>query len=152
MTPVPIERSTVTVRLDGIQQELAELQELARLPKSAFVRGNAHKLASYHLHRILEGIFNITNHILSRLPGGAAATYRDMALALGERGIVTRKFAAGPLYSMAGYRNRLVHFYSEVTPSELHKVLKNHLKDVDIFCKAVKAVLKSPKKFHLSVD
>lgn len=152
MTPVPIEKSTVIVRLNGIQSELAELQNLAKLPKSKFVHGDSHKLASYHLHRILEGIFNITNHILSRLPGGAATTYKDMAIALGEHGIVPKKFAEGPLFNMAGYRNRLVHFYSEVTPTELHKVLKNHLKDVDTFCKAVKTVLNSPKRFGLSLD
>lgn len=152
MTPVPIEKSTVTVRLNGIQAELAELQKLAKLSKPQFVRGDSHKLASYHLHRILEGVFNITNHILSRLPGGAATTYKDMAIALGEHGIVSKKFAEGPLFNMAGYRNRLVHFYSEVTPAELHTVLHNHLKDVEIFCRAVKSVLKSPKQFSLSLD
>ncbi len=152
MTPVPVEKTTVTVRLNGIQQELAELQELAKVPKSKFVKGDAHKLASYHLHRILEGVFNITNHILSRLPGGATTTYKDMAIALGEHGIVSKKFAEGPLFNMAGYRNRLVHFYSEVTPAELYKALRNHLKDVDTFCRAVKTVLKSPKQFGLLLD
>lgn len=43
MTPVPIEKSTVTVRLNGIQAELSELQKLVKLPKSQFVRGDAHK-------------------------------------------------------------------------------------------------------------
>jgi uncharacterized protein YutE (UPF0331/DUF86 family) len=152
MTPVPIEKSTVTVRLNGIQSELAEIGKLAKLPKAKFIQGYAHKLASYHLHRILEGVFNISSHILSRLPGGAVTTYKDMALALGSHGIVSKKFAEGPLFHMAGYRNRLVHFYSEVTPEELYSVIKNHLKDVDTFCKAIKLVLSSPKKFGLSIE
>lgn len=31
---------------------------------------------------------------------------------------------------MAGYRNRLVHFYDEVTPVELYTILTDHIVDV----------------------
>jgi len=31
---------------------------------------------------------------------------------------------------MAGYRNRMVHFYHEITPEELHEICLNHLDEI----------------------
>lgn len=151
MTPLPIERDTVVVRLNGIQAELRELDDLMRVSRSAFVTGPQYKLAAYHLHRILEGVFNIANHILARLPGGAASTYKEMAIGLGTHGIVPKLFANKTLVKMAGYRNRLVHFYSEITLGELFTVVRQGRADIDRFCRAVRALLQHPRKFGLTV-
>ncbi len=53
---------------------------------------------------------------------------------------------------MAGYRNRLTHFYAEINARELHKILKENLGDVEIFLTAIKKLLKNPKKFGLEVE
>ena len=42
---------------------------------------------------------------------------------------------------MAGYRNRLVHFYHEVTDKELFSILKNNLSDMENFIKEIKAFI-----------
>lgn len=152
MTPAPIERSIILVRLDGIQGEVQEMQTLAKQSKHDFTKGPGHKLAAYHLHRTLEGVFNIASHILSRLPGEAAHSYKEIALGLGKRNIVPVPFSQGPLVKMAGYRNRLVHFYAEVTPDELYDVITHHLNDVDTFCQAIKAVLAHPEQWGLHVE
>jgi len=31
---------------------------------------------------------------------------------------------------MAGYRNRMVHFYHVITPEELHEICLNHLDEI----------------------
>lgn len=152
MTPAALEPNVILVRLDGIHGELQELQNLAQLSRQEFMSGPGHKLAAYHLHRILEGIFNIAGHILSRFPGEAAHTYKNIALGLGKRKIVPTAFSQGPLTKMAGYRNRLVHFYAEVTPDELYEVVTQHLGDVDTFCHAIKAVLAQPEQWGLRVE
>ncbi len=152
MTPLPLERTTITVRLDGIQAEIAELQRLAKTPRATFIHGTGHKLAAYHLHRALEGIFNISNHVLARFPGGGIESYKGMAIALGAHGIVTKSFAKNALYQMAGYRNRLVHFYAEVTPEELYRVITRNLRDFDLFCTAIKKLLKNPKRWQLTIE
>lgn len=38
---------------------------------------------------------------------------------------------AGLLRDMAGYRNRLVHFYSEVTPQERFHIRSSRLTDIE---------------------
>lgn len=151
MSPA-IEKDTVLKRINGIQNDVAELARLARLDVRVFSSGDGHKLAEYHLHRALEGVFNISVHILSRIPGAQATKYKDIALNLGEFGIVNKEFAAGPLAKMAGYRNRLVHFYAEITPAELYDIIQNHLGDFDTFLAAVKKVLERPEDYGLSVE
>lgn len=148
----PLEKEVILVRIDGIEGELQELKGLGKLPLEEFSQGPGFKLAHYHLHRALEGVFNIGIHILSRIPGARAADYKEVAVKLGEQGIVDKKFAVTKLKEMAGYRNRLVHFYAEVTPEELYKIVKEDLGDFEFFLKSIKELLSNPGKFNLTVE
>lgn len=149
---LPIERDTVLKRVNGIEQEVAELHALATASYDAFAEGTGYKLAQYHLHRALEGVFNIGSHLLSRFPGGDATTYAEIARKLGERGVVDRAFADETLVKMAKYRNRLVHFYAEVTPEELYEVITKHMGDFDTFLSGVKRVLEMPHEYGVTVE
>src|SRR3989344_2791460 len=140
MKQLPIEKDTVLKRVNGIQIELAELGKLGQLSYENFQKEKGFELGQYHLHRALEGVFNISAHILSRLPGAQATKYAEIAQKLGEFGIIDKNFAATKLTEMAKYRNRLVHFYAEVTPEEIYKLLQNDLGDFDVFLRAVKNV------------
>ena len=152
MTSLPLEKETILVRLDGIEGELVELRRLAKIPPGQFAGGDPFKLAQYHLHRALEGVFHITAHVLSRLPGGSGGgSYKEMACLLGEKGIVDPGFANSELRQMAGYRNRLVHFYAQITPAELHGILNKNLDDIEVFLKAVKKVLQDPASFGMTI-
>lgn len=152
MTPNAIEKDIILKRVNGIQQEIAELQKLSALPFEEFKDGDGYKLAQYHMHRALEGVFNIGSHILSRIPGGEVTQYREIAEKLGEFGIVDKEFAQKKLTLMAKYRNRLVHFYAEITEKELYGIITNDLGDFKVFLSAVKRVLENPEAFNLSVE
>ena len=152
MSPRAIERDTILKRVNGIEAETAALRGLAKLPFTDFLEAKGFELGQYHLHRALEGVFNISAHILSRIPGGQATKYREMAQNLGKFKIIDKQFAETELSEMADYRNRLVHFYAEVKPEEVYDILQNHLGDFDIFLSAVKQVLEHPEKYGLSVE
>lgn len=152
MTQLVIEKDIITKRLEGIEAELAELQKLSQLSLDQFSGGDGWKLAQFHLHRALEGVFNIGSHIISRIPGGQATQYKEIAAKLGELKIVPVDFAAGALTEMAKYRNRLVHFYAQITADELYKILQENLRDLDTFLSAVKRVLENPQNFGLLSD
>lgn len=53
---------------------------------------------------------------------------------------------------LAKYRNRLVHFYAEVSPEELYKIIKENLGDFNIFLSSVKKVLTDPQQFDLAAE
>lgn len=152
MTRLPLERNVILPRLTGISEDLEELRKLGQLSSDEFARGPAYKVAYFHLHRALEGVFNIGNHILSRIPGGAGATqYKEVARLLGEKGIVPREYANDTLVRMAGYRVRLVHFYAEITPKEMYQLIREKLGDIEEFVRQIKKVLEYPENFGLTL-
>jgi len=70
---------------------------------------------------------------------------------LGKRGIIDQKFAEDKLVEMAGYRNRLVHFYEEITPKELYQIITQDLNDLEIFARSVTEVANKPENVGLSI-
>ncbi len=152
MKTQPLEKDTIIKRINGIQAEIAELQKLGTQSLDAFSSGDGYKLAEYHLHHALEGVFHIAAHILSRIPGGQATEYAESARKLAEFGIIDKEFAGTTLVKMAKYRNRIVHFYAEITPAEYYEIIKNNLGDFDVFLSAIKQVLEHQEQFDLTVE
>ncbi len=150
MVRLTLDRDTILKRINGIQNEMKEMEKMSKIPFEEFKDGVGFKLAQFHLHRSLEGVFHIGAHILSRIPGGQASEYKEMAVKLGEYNIVDRDFANTTLKNMAGYRNRIVHFYAEISPEEIYEIINNNLGDFDIFLKGVKVVLENPGRFGIS--
>lgn len=153
MKKLPIKRQSIIPRIDGIERDLVRLRELAKDPVDEFAkRGDTFALAQFYLRQVLEGVFHIGAHILSRLPGGRATEYKEIARLLGERGIVERKFANDVLVKMAGYRTRLTHFYYEVGPQEIKDILGNKLTDIEKFLGYIKDVMERPERHSLSLE
>ncbi|HCR36030.1 hypothetical protein A2130_04300 [Candidatus Woesebacteria bacterium GWC2_33_12] len=151
MTNLKLEKDIILKRIEGIEGEIKELQLLKNKPFDEFKSGDSWKLAQFHLHRALEGVFNIGNHILSRIPGATATQYKEIAVKLTENKIIPNEFTE-KLVEMAKYRNRIVHFYAQITPEELYKLINDDLGDFDGFLSAIKKVLLNPADFSLEVD
>ena len=116
-----------------IETCLQEIRPFSKMSKEEFLadRKNPPFLESY-LRRALEAVFDIGRHILAKTSGFKEIEYKAIAKQLGEKGIISRELS-DILYVMAGYRNRMVHFYKEVTPEELHYIVINRLGDMDRF-------------------
>lgn len=150
MTP-PLSREAILPRIDGIRKNLQKLGELARLPFDTFSSGDPYDLAQHHLRLALEGVFHISSHILSRLPGGRADQYAEIARKMGELGIVPKDFATRALIPMAGLRNILVHAYSDIDARKLYETIRDHRQDIDTFLKHIKEFLQKPEKFGVII-
>lgn len=145
-----LKKEAIIPRIDGILRDVDKLRKLSDKGLEEFKKNEEFfALSQFYLRQALEGVFHIGEHILSRLNGGRATEYKEIAKLLGERGIVNKNFAETRLKSMAGYRNRLTHFYADITPEEIYDILKNHLDDFEVFLRAVKNVLEHPEKFGL---
>jgi len=69
----------------------------------------------------LEALLDLGRHILAKALGERTLEYKQIAVALGRTGVLDDA-DAGLLVEMAGYRNRLTHFYDEVTVAELFDI------------------------------
>ncbi|MBM3297618.1 MAG: DUF86 domain-containing protein [Candidatus Aminicenantes bacterium] len=126
-----------------VESCLLELKPFALMGEEEFLadRKNPPFVESY-LRRSLEAVFDIGRHILSKMMGFKDVEYKAVAKELGQKGVVTEELAS-VLYAMAGYRNRMVHFYKEITPRELHKITRDHLKDLERFINEIAAFIKA---------
>jgi len=155
MKRLPLNRVVLVNRLAEIERDVTELAKFHGMPLHEFTVGQQFAIAEHYLRRALEAVFDAGNHILSRLPlapGQRPETYKAIALALGRHQIVPEAYATGPLTAMAGYRNRLIHFYDEITSEELHDILQHRLGDVETFAKSLRDLIANPQRIGLNMQ
>ena len=154
MNQLPVKSQSVIPRIDGIEKDIKKLHDLRELPQEDFydTTQDHYDVAKLRLREALEGVFNIGAHILSRIEGARATEYREIARKLSEHNIMHKEFALGALSRMAGYRNRLTHFYAEITPNELFNIINHDLGDFETFLAAIKKVLEHPETFDLTLE
>lgn len=147
-----IKTQAILPRVNGIQSDVEKLRTLGELSLQEFSLEDNFVKAQFYLRRALEGVFHIGTHVLSRVPGGRVTEYKAIALKLGEVGIVPRDYAENQLKAMAGYRNRLTHFYADITPAEIREIIHHHTADIDVFLRAVKELLADPARFNFELE
>ena len=108
------------------------LQDLPIQNKEKFL-ASKHNIAAAesYLRRSLEALFDIGRHILTKRFGTPATEYKEIANGLLEKNILQEE-EAGILRKMAGYRNRMVHFYHEISPEELQEICSHHLDEIEM--------------------
>lgn len=156
MTALYLSKTKIETKLAIIRESLTELEKLSQLDQKVFIDDRRNfAVAEHYLRRALEAIFDIAGHIISRYtysPGKRPSTYKELAEALADKEIIDEKFGKEVLTKMAGYRNRLTHFYDEVTQEEMYEIISNELDDIETFAKAAVNLLKDPGKFDLEIE
>ncbi len=130
MSPGDIDSKVVAQRAFWISQMMDSLKDLQLEEKVSFL-ADRHKVAAAesYLRRALEALFDIGRHILAKRFAYPATEYKDIAKGLSDKRILVEKEAES-MRKMAGYRNRMVHFYHEITPEELHEICLYHVNEI----------------------
>ncbi len=81
------------------------------------------------VRRMLEAILDLGRHILAKCFGKGVTEFKKIADELEYKGGLSRE-SAQIMRILAGYRNRMVHFYHEVTQEELYSICSQELKDI----------------------
>jgi uncharacterized protein YutE (UPF0331/DUF86 family) len=130
MTPANIDRKVITQRAAWIREMMGALGELPLKNKKSFIRNRRNVAAAEsYLRRSLEALFDIGRHILVKRFAIPATEYKEIARGLLDKKILSED-EAELMRKMAGYRNRMVHFYHEITPEEIHEICLNHLDEI----------------------
>lgn len=131
MTPRTIRAEIVLDKTAWVRAMLRELQRLPVASLEQFLSDYRNPAAAESfLRRALEGVLDLGRHILAKGFGEGVVEYKKVAERLAEHGVVTGPMGRR-LVEMAGYRNRLVHFYDEPTHQELYEICTNQLADVE---------------------
>ena len=137
MTRGRVNQNLLTEKAQSVRKMLAGISTLPLESLDSFLEDPRMSAAGEsYLRRALEALLDLGRHLLAKGFGIATTEYKEIAHRLGEVGVLpseqTERFV-----QMAGYRNRLVHFYQEVTPKELHEILTQHVSDVEVILDSV---------------
>jgi uncharacterized protein YutE (UPF0331/DUF86 family) len=143
MMPDRLSKRVVSDRLAWVDRMLAEIRALP-LATSADFFGDSRNIwaAESCLRRALEALFDLGRHILTKGFGTGVTEYKEIAISLGEKSILSNGDVA-VMRKLAGYRNRLVHFYHPVSVEELYEICIRHLGDVEKIANALRGWLKA---------
>ena len=122
MTPTGIREKVVAARAAWIEDMLRGVRALPLDSYEEFTKDPRNVAAAdSYIRRALEALMDLGRHILAKGLGRVVSEYRDIARQLQAAGVVDEE-TSRRMSEMAGYRNRLVHFYDEVTPRELYAI------------------------------
>jgi uncharacterized protein YutE (UPF0331/DUF86 family) len=130
MVPAQLRAKIVLERLSWIRQMMASIRALPLDSREFTEDPRTPAAAESYLRRCLEALLDLGRHLLAKGFGRAASEYKAIARELQEVGVLGPE-EADLLREMAGYRNRLVHFYDEVSVEELYEICTNGLDDIE---------------------
>lgn len=130
MSPGKVSKRIVLDRISRIDKMVNEIQFLHLGSYAEFISDKRNIWAAEScLRRGLEALLDIGRHILAKGFATGVSEYKEIAEKLGENGVLEKEDTI-LLKTLAGYRNRLVHFYHEITEQELYQICKNELDDL----------------------
>lgn len=98
--------------------------------------------AESYLRRALEALLDLGRHVLAKGFGIGVDEYKEIAAALVRQGVISAEHGA-LLRQLAGYRNRMVHFYYEVSRRELYGICTSELQNIERVLDSLLAWLRS---------
>jgi len=137
VTAGKIRTAIVTERVAWVRKMLDGIRNLPLSSYDQFISDpRTPAAAESHLRRALEALLDLGRHVLAKGFALAPAEYKEVADELARVGVLPEQDSA-LLRQMAGYRNRMVHFYHEISQEELYALCSLHLSEVEHVCEAV---------------
>ena len=147
MTPSRIRAKVVADRASWIRRMLDGIRGLPTESPEAFAADpRTAAAAESYLRRALEALLDLGRHVLAKGFGRGVAEYKEVPAELLKNGVLTPA-QAGVLREMAGYRNRMVHFYDEVEVHELYEICTQSLDDIEATLDAILAWIDGHPEF-----
>lgn len=152
MTPSQIRASVVGERIAWIREMIESMQKLPLADYEQFAGDPRNPAAAEsYLRRAIEALLDLGRHVLSKGFGVAVAEYKEIGPRLANEGVLTR--AQGILLrQIAGYRNRMVHFYHEISRQELYGLCTQNARDIETLLDALTSwIRENPEKVDQQV-
>ena len=125
-----INQRVVAERLVWIERMVAQIRALPLSSMEEFLADARNVAAAEsYLRRALEALLDLGRHILAKGFGRGVSEYKAVARALAEEGVLNKE-ESRLLAVLAGYRNRMVHFYHEISPEELYAICIRDIEDL----------------------
>ncbi|MFX0202573.1 MAG: DUF86 domain-containing protein [Candidatus Hodarchaeota archaeon] len=137
MTPSKLREKVISERVEWIRRMVTELNSLPVENYDTFHSDSKNfAAAESYLRRALEALFDLGRHILSKGFGEGVPEYKQIAHELLKVGVLSKE-EAETLRILAGYRNRMVHFYNGISDQEIYEICTQELGDIEHLLEAI---------------
>ena len=126
----------VAKRLALIETCLRELRELAR-PEAIPDDVKERRFVEHTLQIAIQAALDIASHVVSSARLGEPKTNHDLFSLLERNGWIAPELGA-ELRKVAGFRNVLVHGYTDVNPLIVKEIVSSRLGDLETFVAAIR--------------
>jgi uncharacterized protein YutE (UPF0331/DUF86 family) len=141
MLPGKISKRVVSDRLAWLDRMLHEIRALPLDSRAVFMQDSRNVWAAEScLRRALEALFDLSRHFVAKGFGEAVTEYKEIAEALKRHDVISSDELI-LMRKLAGYRNRLVHFYADVNADELYEICASRLGDVELIVNSLRSWL-----------
>ena len=138
MSPGKVSKRVVADRLRWIDKMIRQIELLPLENYETFISDQRNVLAAEScLRRSLEALMDLGRHVLAKGFSIGVTEYKQIASGLEEKGILNHAESAKARL-LAGYRNRMVHFYHEISDRELYEICSSQLSDITDVAQAIK--------------
>ncbi|HVR97498.1 MAG TPA: DUF86 domain-containing protein [Thermoanaerobaculia bacterium] len=130
-------RGTLNLKIVGDRLDLIAdcLNGLRKLPATSLEEFSSDyrnpATAESLLRRAVQAVFDLLRHMTAKAHGRGLLEYKELARIAREKSFIQDPELLKVLDQLAGFRNRLTHFYDEVTSEELYGILRNDLEDLE---------------------
>ncbi|HEV7667355.1 MAG TPA: DUF86 domain-containing protein [Thermoanaerobaculia bacterium] len=132
MTPTGIQIKVVQDRLGLLDRSLRDLRSLPASSLEEFLGDSRNPAAAEScLRRGIEALIDVARHILAKGLGIASLEYAEVARRAVEHGLIEDRTLGEAFGKIAKYRNRMAHYYDEISNDELYGIILHHLGDLE---------------------
>ena len=139
MNPDKISQRVISDRFEYINRMLMEIRLLPLESYETFMADNRNIWSAEScLRRSIEALMDLGRHILAKGFGRGVSEYKEIATLLNEFEVLNVQ-EHDRMKILAGYRNRMVHYYHEISDKELFEICTKQLSDIEYVSGALKA-------------
>jgi len=133
--------SRIREKVADIKENLQVLRKYSSQNSTIFCSNKeVVRSARYAFIVMIEASSNIASHICARILNKSPDSYAECFLILGDNNLIDKALSIR-LGKMAGFRNLLVHGYSEIDDNRMFAIMKNDLDDIDRWLEFVQEIL-----------
>ncbi len=142
MTNARLSARVVADRVHWVETMLSKIRNLPLDDQNQFFSDSRNPLACEScLRRALEALLDLGRHIMAKGFGIGIEEYKAIGPALEEHGIISKQEASS-FRIFAGYRNRMVQFYHDISDQEIYEICFGQFNDVQELLDSLKKWLK----------
>ena len=136
-----LDRERILAKIDQLDAYIAELTEIAPKSFTEYQQVEKKRACERLLQISIEVVIDICNQFVSGLRLGLPAEEEDLFRKLVEAHTITKEMGE-KLREMRGFRNILVHEYTQVDDRLVYEAVKTKLEDFALFRRDILVYLK----------